>query len=79
MRFASAELIASHRNGSQPISDSEKVGTGEVNWFWNTNNQPVEAMQQSAFRRPIKEEEEGEREVRLLFFRPPTLKLWRFL
>ena len=80
MRFASTELVTSHRNGSQLILGSEKVDKyrrGQL--VLEHSNQPLEVTQQSAFRRPGKEEKEGEREVRLLFFRPPALKLWRFL
>ena len=66
MRFASTELITSHRNGSQPVLNSARIGKGGTNWSWNTtinlwrqrNNLPFSAQA----RRRRKEE------ARVLFF-----------
>ena len=67
MRFALAELIASHCNGPQTVLFSERIGKGGADWSClEHNNQPVEATQQSAVWRLGKDGEEEEREVRLL-------------
>ena len=39
-RFSSAELIASHRNGSHTVVDSERIGGGGADWSWNTTINP---------------------------------------
>ena len=39
-RFTAAELIASHRNGSQPVVNSERISGGGADWCWNTTINP---------------------------------------